>query len=255
MSKKSKLTSSTYISVTESKKRVEFQKIFNNWPGNDDFKMKNLGLFINRILLMRILFMNELYQKTLDITGDVIEFGCRWGQNLSLFMNFRGIYEPYNLQKKIIGFDTFSGFPSVSKHEKKGNKKISTVGSFSTTKLYEDVLSKILEYHAFESPADHIKRHDLVKGDASKTIKNYLKKNSQTLIALAYFDMDIYKPTKDCLKAIIPYLTKGSIIGFDEPNSKDFPGETLAIKEVFGNLNFKMMQSKFSAGSGYIIIE
>ena len=255
MPKKSKLTSSTYVSADETKKRVEFQKIFNNWPGNDDFKMKNLGLFINRILLMRILFMNELYQKTLNITGDVIEFGCRWGQNLSLFMNFRGIYEPYNLKKKIIGFDTFSGFPSVSKHEKKGNKKISKKGSFSTTKLYENILSKILEYHAFESAASHIKRHDLIKGDASKTIKSYLKKNSQTLIALAYFDMDIYKPTKDCLKAIIPYLSKGSVIGFDEPNSKDFPGETLAIKEVFGNLKFKMIQSKFSAGSGYIVID
>ena len=43
--------------------------------------------------------MNELYQKTLDVTGDILEFGCRWGQNLSLFLNFRGIYEPYNMQK------------------------------------------------------------------------------------------------------------------------------------------------------------
>ena len=67
--------------------------------------------------------------------------------------------------------------------------------------------------------------------------------------------MDIYKPTKDCLKAIKPYLTKGSIIGFDEPNSKDFPGETIAIKEIFGKINFKLHQSKFSAGSGYLIIE
>lgn len=255
MSKIPKLTSSTYISKNESLKREEFQTIFKNWPGNEDFKMKNLGLFMNRILLMRILFMNELYQQTLNLTGDVIEFGCRWGQNLSLFMNFRGIYEPYNLQKKIIGFDTFTGFPSISKYEKRGNKKISSKGSFSTTKFYENTLKKILDYHAFESPVNHIKRHEVVKGDASKTIKKYLKNNSQTLISLAYFDMDIYKPTKDCLKAIMPHLTKGSIIGFDEPNSKDFPGETLAIREVFGNLNFKIKQSKFSAGSGYIILE
>ena len=72
---------------------------------------------------------------------------------------------------------------------------------------------------------------------------------------MAYFDMDIYKPTKDCLRAIRPYLTKGSVIGFDEPNSKDFPGETIAIREVFGNIKFKLCQSKFSAGSGYIVIE
>ena len=199
--------------------------------------------------------MNELYQKTLNITGDILEFGCRWGQNLSLFLNFRGIYEPYNMQKKIIGFDTFSGFPSISKHENKGNKKLAKLGGFATTKNYDKYLENILDYQSTESPASHVKRHKLIKGDASKTIKKYLKSNQQTLISLAYFDMDIYKPTKDCLKAIKPYLIKGSVIGFDEPNSKDFPGETIAIKEIFGEVKFKLYQSKFSAGSGYYIFE
>ena len=137
----------------------------------------------------------------------------------------------------------------------KGNKKLAKLGGFSTTANYENYLNEILNYHASESPANHFKRHEIIKGDASKTIKKYLKKNQQTLISLAYFDMDIYKPTKDCLKAIKPFLTKGSIIGFDEPNSKDFPGETIAIKEIFGKINFKIYQSQFSAGSGYLIIE
>ena len=39
--------------------------------------------------------------------------------------------------------------------------------------------------------------------------------------------MDIYKPTKNCLKAIKPHLTKGSILAFDEPNCKDFLGKQL----------------------------
>ncbi len=253
--KKTIITSTTYSSNKETKNRESLAKLFNNWPSTDEFKMRNLGLFQNRINLMRVLFMNELYQKTLDNTGDIIEFGCRWGQNISLFLNFRGIYEPYNMQKKIIGFDTFSGFPSTSKQDKKGNKKLAKSGGFSTSLKYENYLSQILDYHASESQAGHFKRHEIVKGDASKTIKKYLKSNQQTLIALAYFDMDIYKPTKDCLKAIRPHLTKGSIIGFDEPNSKDFPGETIAIKQIFGNLKFKLYQSKFSAGSCYMIID
>ena len=239
--KKKIQTSTTYTSAGEKKNRDSLIKMFNEWPGNDEFKMRNLGLFQNRINLMRVLFMNELYQKTINITGDIMEFGCRWGQNLSLFLNFRGIYEPYNMQKKIVGFDTFSGFPSISKHENKGNKKLAQLGAFSTSANYENYLNEILNYHASESPANHFKK--------------YLKKNQQTLISLAYFDMDIYKPTKDCLKAIKPFLTKGSIIGFDEPNSKDFPGETIAIKEIFGKINFKIYQSQFSAGSGYLIVE
>jgi hypothetical protein len=30
------------------------------------------------------------------------------------------------------------------------------------------------------------------------------------------------------------HLTKGSVLGFDELNCHDFPGETLAMKEVLG---------------------
>ena len=30
--------------------------------------------------------------------------------------------------------------------------------------------------------------------------------------------MDIYKPTKDCLKILTNYVTKGTIIAFDELN-------------------------------------
>ena len=127
--------------------------------------------FITPNVYKRYLQRYELYKLTKNIEGSIFECGIGAGGGLFNWILCKEIIEPFNHTKKIIGFDTFSGFPSVSKHEKKGNKKISTVGSFSTTKLYEDVLSKILEYHAFESPADHIKRHDLVKGDASKTIK------------------------------------------------------------------------------------
>ena len=98
--KKKIQTSTTYTSPREKQNRETLIKMFNEWPGNDEFKIRNLGLFQNRINLMRVLFMNELYQKTINITGDIMEFGCRWGQNLSLFLNFRGIYEPYNMQKK-----------------------------------------------------------------------------------------------------------------------------------------------------------
>ena len=39
-----------------------------------------------------------------------MEFGVRWGQNLITLNNLRGIYEPFNHSRKIIGFDTFEGF-------------------------------------------------------------------------------------------------------------------------------------------------
>ena len=182
-----------------------------------------------------------------------MEFGVRWGQNLALFETFRGIYEPFNWVRKIIGFDTFEGFPFVS--EKDGTSDIISVVSYSVTKDYELFLERLLAIHEQEGVASHYKRYELVKGDASLTIKNYLDKHPETIISLAYFDFDIYEPTRACLEAIKGHLTKGSIIAFDELNHDVFPGETIALKEVFGLDKYKLVHTPYSSARSYLIID
>jgi len=95
----------------------------------------------------------------------------------------------------------------------------------------------------------------LVKGDATVTIKKYLEEHPETIIAFAYFDFDIYEPTKVCLEAIKPHLTKGAIIGFDEINFPDFPGETLAFNEVLGINNYKIHRDVNNPIPSYIVYE
>ena len=73
-----------------------------------------------------------------------------------------------------------------------------------------------------------IKKYEIIEGDACATVETYLKEHQETIIALAYFDFDLYKPTKKVLEVIKPYLVKGSILGFDELNGPDSPGETKA---------------------------
>lgn len=233
--------------------RNELIELFNECPIPKEEITQNLGLFINRQSLSRILFMNELYKKIINTHGIVVEFGVRWGQNMSLYESFRGMYEPFNHNRKIVGFDTFEGFKSTDKAD--GEHEIIKEGAYSVTDDYEKYLAKILDYHESESPIPHIKKYELVKGDATQTIHQYLSDNPQTIIALAYFDFDIYKPTKECLEAIIPHLTKGSVIGFDELNYKTFQGETIAVKEVLGLSKYKIVRSPLSPLQSYIVIE
>jgi hypothetical protein len=155
----------------------------------------------------------------------------------------------------IIGFDTFTGFPETGIDRKDGNSTIIDKGAYTTTKNYEKYLEKILDYHQSESPISHIKKFELVKGDATKKIEKYLEVHQETIIALAYFDFDLYNPTKSCLETISDYLTKGSVIGFDELNFKDFPGETIALKEVFGLKKYSIRHSLIDPNYAYIIIE
>ena len=131
---------------------------------------------------------------------------------------------------------TFTGFSNnlIDKEKKIGWKK----GDYSTPKNYEKSLEKLMLLEEQLSPLSHIKKFELIKGDASKTVKNYLNDNIQTVISLAIFDMDVYQPTKEVLLTIKDRLFKGSVLVFDELNDKDFPGEFMALLETIGLNNF-----------------
>ncbi len=242
-----------YWSPKEATARERFFDTYRRCPLPANEVLSNLGLFLNRQTLSRILFMQELYQKALPVHGIIVEFGVRWGQNLALFSSFRGMYEPFNYTRKIVGFDTFSGFPSVTAQD--GGDAVASVGSYAVTPKYEEYLEEVLAYHETESPLGHIKKYELVKGDAMVTLEKYLVDHPETIIALAYFDFDIYEPTKRCLELIRGHLTKGSVIGFDELNCRHFPGETLALKETLGLDRYAIRRTPHNPIPSYLVIE
>ncbi len=248
-----KIRTVSLASSQERKLRKKLIKIFKECPIPEDELFSNIGLFLSRHQLSRILFMNDVYKNILDAHGIVMEFGVRWGQNMGLFEALRAIYEPFNLTRKIVGFDTFEGFPTV--HKKDGGKSITSKGGYNVTKNYEKYLKQILDYHEKTNPNSHVKKYDLIKGNAINEIEKYFEKHPETIVALAYFDFDLYEPTKKCLEVIKSRLTKGSIIGFDELNSNHFPGETLALKEVFGLNKFKIIRSPYSQLQSYVVFD
>jgi hypothetical protein len=236
-------------SSVELENRNKLNHLFKNCPIPENERLTNSGLFVKRQDLTKQLFFNDLYSKIVDVHGVVMEFGVRWGQNLVTLNNLRGIHEPFNYSRKIIGFDTFSGFENVN--EKDGNHEIIKKGAFSVTDEYEKYLEEVLDYHEKECPVSHVKKNTLIKGDAVEMLEKYLKEHPETIIAFAYFDFDVYEPTKKCLELIKPYLTKGSIIGFDELNDPQFPGETVALKESLGLNNIAIKRSKYSGIQSY----
>lgn len=248
-----KIKINTNANDREIELRNSFYNLFEKCPIPPNERLNNLSLFMDRQTLSSLLYMDFLYKQIIDVHGIICEFGVRWGRNLALFESLRGIYEPYNYSRKIVGFDTFSGFPTIN--AKDGGHDIVSKGSFSVTEGYEEYLEQILNYHEQESPISHIKKYELVKGDASNTIKKYLSEFPETIIAFAYFDMDLYEPTINGLQTIENHLTKGSVIGFDELNYHPFPGETLALKEWCGLKKYRIMRTPLNPHCAYIIIE
>lgn len=228
-------------------------ELYRDSPLPIDHQLVNLGLYQRSTGVAKLLYLDELYRRILNIPGVIMEFGFWHGETLVRLFNLRAVYEPYNHTRKVIGFDTLTGYTGPT--SKDGTDELVKDGQYSVPIDYESYLERLLTYHEQENILSHIPKFELVVGDASLTIHTYLEQHPETIIALAYFDMQLYEPTKACLEAILPHLIKGSVIAMDELNCPEFPGETTAIREALGLTKYPIHKSRFLPSRSFIVIE
>jgi hypothetical protein len=240
----------TLTSGGEKDAQGRLTRLLRDTPIPDEELLANLGLYLSSKNLSRILFFHDMYRRIVNSHGIVCEFGVRWGQTLSLLAALRGIYEPFNRHRKIVGFDTFEGFRGMS--EQDGGASNCREGSFGVPAGYQDYLAAILGLQEALNPIGHLKKFELVKGDAVETVPRYLAEHPETIVSLAIFDFDIYRPTRAALEAIRPHLCKGSILVFDELCDDIFPGETIALREVLGLENLRIQRLPMTARVSFV---
>ena len=204
--------------------------------------------FLPRQTVTSMLTRIDLFRMIENINGSIIECGTHRCNSTFLYYHLSSIIEPYNYNRKIIGFDTFQGIKKLSKNDrKKGLNKFSD----SNYDLYKN-LSKI---HDRNRSVSHIEKMELIKGDARKTIPLYVKKNPQLIIALLYLDFSTYLPTKVALKHLLPLVPKGGIVCADKLNCKDWQGETIAFKQKIKLNKVKLKKFKYDTWVSYFVVE
>jgi hypothetical protein len=243
----------TYENDSELHNRRQLTQLLKSSPIPDDQLLGNMGLYLDARNLSRILFMDFIYRQITDVQGVVMDLGTRWGHNMALFCTLRSIYEPFNRHRKVIGFDTFTGFPSVT--TKDGNSSLMYEGNLAVAENYPAYLQELMTTHEALNPLSHVRKFGVRAGDAVLELKRYLDEAPETIVALAYFDFDIYEPTKKCLELILPRATKGTVIGFDELNDPDSPGETLALMETIGLNNIRLKRFPHASRVSYFVVE
>jgi hypothetical protein len=237
-------------SRTEDDLEIALRDTFKaNFPVDTPQWNHQFQVYLKRHNIMRILYYNELYQKIIGIPGDILDFGVHYGASTSLLLNFRGIYEPYNVSRRIWAFDTFEGLRGVV-----GKDPNSRDGSYSVPTSYENVLQEILGIHEGFSPVSHLQRFGIVKGDARQTFRKWLDENPGTLISLLHLDMDLFEPTAEVLELAKPRLTQGSLVVLDELTAKFFPGEAEALMKVVGVENIALRRSIFQPYCAWYVV-
>lgn len=197
-------------------------------------RLQNFPRHVRRQDISRFLAKYELFQQALPVHGNIVECGVFAGGGLASWLHFSSILEPFNHTRRIIGFDTFEGFPSVhGKDTSAGSSDHLHKAAFHISSTMKDEIADLVQLHDRNRPLGHIPKVELVAGDACKTIARYVKDHPSLLISLLYLDFDIYAPTKAALEHLYPRIVKGGIVAFDELNCPEFPGETTALLESF----------------------
>ncbi|WP_299290906.1 TylF/MycF/NovP-related O-methyltransferase [Nitrosopumilus sp.] len=229
------------------------EKVFNSSSGTFSEKIDAFPKFASRQAMAKFLARYEIFKKMMHVNGSIIECGVLHGGGLFTWAKLSSILEPTNHVRKIIGFDTFEGFPSIdSKDKKTGDSSHFKKGALTGSTLKE--ISQATKLFDLNRPIPHIPKIELIKGDMVKTAPKYLEKNPHLVVSLLYLDVDLYEPTKAALETFIPRMPKGSIIVFDQLNAKMFPGETIAVDEVAGIANLKIERFPFDSYISYSIL-
>ncbi|MFA6145772.1 MAG: TylF/MycF/NovP-related O-methyltransferase [Patescibacteria group bacterium] len=236
----------------EKDELLKITQIFNNNSDTIDKKLENFPKYIRRQKLTRLLALYEIFKKVSNIKGSIIECGVHDGFGLMSWAKFSAIIEPINLTRRIYGFDTFEGFPSLSQEDKNQSSKIK-MGDLKANSYNE--LLELIKIYDSTRPLGHVNKVQLVKGDALKTIPKFVKENQHLVVSLLFLDFDLFKPTKIAIENFYPRMPKGSIIAFDELDNPIWPGETMALLKTIGINKLKIERLDFDPYIGYAIIK
>lgn len=213
-------------------------------------KLQTFSRFVPRQTVATFLARERLFRFAQNVHGHIVECGVFRGAGLFSWAQFSSIYEPYNHTRRIVGFDSFSGFPSLSDQDGDASDlPYKHAGGLMVNALQEIETSiQFFDQNRFIS---QIPRIELVEGDASQTIPMYIESNTHLVVALLYLDFDLYEPTKVALETLWPRMPKGAVIAFDELNQKQWPGETLAVMDTIGIDSLEIKRFDFNPQISY----
>lgn len=194
--------------------RHGFAHLLTETPIPPEERVDDLALYLRRQPLTDLLPLDALYRMILDVPGVIMEFGVYWGRHLAALTALRGVHEPYNPHRRIIGFDAFPSDPDTIEDD--AAVLGARPGRFAVPEDHPHHLRAVLDAHEASEHLHHIRRTLILQGDVREELPRYLEQNPHTVVALAYFDLDLYEATRDTLQALRPCLTKGSILAFDE---------------------------------------
>jgi hypothetical protein len=222
----------------------------------DSHNFDHFEKYARRQALSRFLARYELFKLQLEVKGCIVECGVHHGSGLMAWAKLSAALEPYSLDRRIFGFDTFEGFPSVSERDQAAgaaNDHLKVGGFRAGADTYGELQQLIASYDENRF-LNQFPKVSLVKGDALQTIPKFLKDEPSVLVSLLFLDFDLYEPTRAALQGFLPRMARGSVLAFDEVNNRWWPGETQAMLECLNLREHALRRFSFDPNIAYVVL-
>ena len=197
--------------VSEALGPCELWSVIDQWP-----------LYVGLGNLARTFAISDLFRESLDVPGDVAEFGTWRGATLMLLTKMLRIFSP-NGPKVVHCFDTFEGLQAFTPEDGKAT---------TDTGLYRGDLDTIRAITELYDLGDDVEFH---QGLIEDTLPALLEARPELMFSFVYCDTDLYQSTATVLEHITARLMPGGLIVFDEWNYANYPGEGIAVNEYLGS--------------------
>jgi hypothetical protein len=214
-------------------------------------RLANIARYARRAQVTRFAALYELFKLTLPVKGSIVECGVFRGSSFMTFAQLSAALEPTNLTRRIYGFDSFGGFPSVSDRDCPQQTGAS-VGDLAADSFAE--LSELLDIYDTDRFLGHIQKAKLIRGDVAATIPAFVRANQHLVVSLLFLDLDLYEPTVAALRNFLPRMPKGAVLAFDELDNPLWPGETSAVLDEVGFGRLELRRFDFDPYIGYAVL-
>jgi len=239
-----------------TEKQLDFYSKLDLYLENIDLseveKVRAFPVYTTRQTITTFLERYEIYKLIKNVPGSIIECGVGSGLGIFSFMHFCSIFEPYHYTRKLYGFDTFEGFQGITDKDLSSNASHLKKGGLNFGGF--ERFNEAIKIHDLNRALGHLPKMEMIKGDISLTMPEFINNHPELVIGLLYLDLDLYKPTFDTIKSLIKKVPKGGIICFDEINHQDYPGETSAVIETLGINNINLKRLDFSSMMSYSVV-
>lgn len=177
-------------------------------------KLPFRGLLSDQVSKEEIRIIVRELEKTDQVAGDVVEFGCYVGTTSVFLAHHLMTHAP---NKELFLYDSFAGLPPKSEQDH------SPAGlQFKTGELAASKKMLIANLRRAGVPMPHITKawfSDLTESALPQTI------------SFAFLDGDYYHSIQDPLRLIWPRLSAGAIIVVDDYANEALPGAAKAVDE------------------------